>query len=79
MILKSEANASLFVLIFLYASDIIILGIKVIVPKGGGYHASYDNENSSRTIPRHTLRYNQCAKSKRGKRLAFVMLWLVIR
>ena len=67
---KSETFASLFVLLFLYASDIIFFGINVIVPKWGGYHASYDNENSSRTIPRHTLRYNQCAKSKRGKRLA---------
>ena len=60
-----------FVLLFLYASDIIFFGIKVIVPKGGGCHVSNDNENSSRTIPRHTLWYNQCAKSKRGKRLAF--------
>ena len=31
---KSETFASLFVLLFLYASDIIIIGIKVIVPKG---------------------------------------------
>ena len=71
MILKKRGKRLAFVLLFLYASDIIIFGIKVIVPKGGGYHASYDNENSSRTIPRHTLRYNQCAKLKRGKRLAF--------
>ncbi len=33
MILKSEANASLFVLLFLCASDIIFFGINVIVPK----------------------------------------------